>query len=303
MTLKKLNILSIRIDGDTQSRVAIDNDVVAEYAEAIKADAKFPPVTVFFDGTDYWLADGFHRFHAHRTAEKTSIEAEVRTGTQRDAILFSLGANNLHGLRPNSEDKRKAVTRMLADPEWSRKTTRDIALHCGCSHTTVVRLRNPPEPVAPKSPESGTSSKPPGAGTPTGGTKGEPKTPSSPKKEAPPPIEAEQQAAQAAQDAHGDTDLMMLVDEQAEQIKVLQAQVAAAMADDPKAEAMKYQRIAAIATTRQNEMMARVNEREEEIKRHVNTLRRIGRAVGEEDPARVAATVEAFVRNMGKVAA
>ena len=85
--MKKINIKTIRIDGGTQSRVEINNEIVTEYAEAIKAVAEFPAVVVFNDGADSWLADGFHRFHAHNQAGKTSISADVRTGTARDAVL------------------------------------------------------------------------------------------------------------------------------------------------------------------------------------------------------------------------
>lgn len=108
---------------------------------------------------------------------------------------------------------------------------------------------------------------------------------------------AEKLAAQNAEDAHGDSDLGMLVDELQAEVKSLQAQVGAAMADDAKAEAMKYQRIASIAQTRQNELMATVNDREAELKKVMKALRRCGAAVGEEDPYKVPAAVEAAMRN------
>ena len=56
-----LKLNQIRIDGGTQSRVDIDEQVVAEYADLYHQGIQLPPVTVFYDGTDYWLADGFHR--------------------------------------------------------------------------------------------------------------------------------------------------------------------------------------------------------------------------------------------------
>jgi hypothetical protein len=139
--MKKLNVNAIRIDGGTQSRVSLDEQTVAEYVDALES---LPPVIVFEDGADYWLADGFHRLHAYRTAGKASIPADIRTGTKRDAILFSVGANGTHGLRRSNADKRKAVGVMLADAEWSQWSDRKIAEACGVSHTFVALLRKPP---------------------------------------------------------------------------------------------------------------------------------------------------------------
>lgn len=141
--VKKINVNAIRIDGGTQSRVEIDNQVVADYAEAIKAGIEFPPVVVFHDGADHWLADGFHRFHAHKQADKASIPAEVRDGTVRDAILYSVGANGTHGLRRTNADKRKAVETMLADAVWALWTDRKIAEACGVGHPFVAAVRRP----------------------------------------------------------------------------------------------------------------------------------------------------------------
>jgi ParB-like chromosome segregation protein Spo0J len=157
--MKKLNINSIRIDGGTQSRVEINNETVSDYAEAVKVGIEFPPVVVFHDGADNWLADGFHRFHAHKHAGKASIAADILQGSVRDAILYSLAANGTHGLRRSNADKRKSVQTLLTDPEWSEWSDRKIADACGVTHPFVANLRRPavvtvttPEPVksAPK---------------------------------------------------------------------------------------------------------------------------------------------------------
>lgn len=136
-----LNISEIRIDGKTQSRVEMNNDVIAEYAAAIQDGAEFPPITVFFDGSSYWLADGFHRLWAHKRAEKNLIKAEVIRGTQRDAILYSVSANASHGLRRSNADKRKAVMTLLEDSEWAKWSDREIARACSVSPDTVGRIR------------------------------------------------------------------------------------------------------------------------------------------------------------------
>lgn len=141
--MKTINIKTIRTDGGTQSRVEINNEIVTEYAEAIKAGAEFPAVVVFNDGVDNWLADGFHRFHAHNQAGKTSISADIHQGTARDAVLFSFGANGTHGLKRSNADKRKAVATMLSDAEWAQWSDRKIAEVCGVGHPFVAAIRNP----------------------------------------------------------------------------------------------------------------------------------------------------------------
>jgi chemotaxis protein histidine kinase CheA len=144
----KLQLDKISTDGGTQSRAALNEDVVAEYAEVISAGADMPPVTVFQDGKKYWLADGFHRYFAHQKALAVEIAADVQRGTKRDAILHSLGANAYHGLRRTNEDKRAAVLRMLDDKEWKAWSDREIAKTCGVTHPFVASIRNP-KPSAP----------------------------------------------------------------------------------------------------------------------------------------------------------
>ena len=296
MTIKKLNTKALRIDGDTQSRVEIDLEVVQDYAAALAAGIEFPPVTVFFDGADHWLADGFHRWHAHNTAGKASIQAEVRNGTQRDAIYFSLHANVSHGLRPSNADKRKSVERMLADAEWSQLSDREIAKHCGCSHPLVGQIRNPRPAAEVKKPAAAKDHADSGAGNIT--TRPALQIPA-----AAAPTEREQQAQQAAEDAHGDFDPIKELEAQQREIEELQKQLKVATADDTAAEAAKYQRIAAVNEQRKNELQATVNERDKELTKLMGIIRRCGKAVGEENPYRVAASVEAFVRKAQKVVA
>ena len=142
---KLIRLSEIRLDGGTQPRTEIDQDLVSEYAECID---QLPPVTVFFDGVKYWLADGFHRFFAHNKAGKGEIRADIRTGTQRDAILFSVGVNADHGKRRTNEDKRKAVLTLLKDEEWSKWSNSKIAEKCQVSHTFVNSIRNSLETVS-----------------------------------------------------------------------------------------------------------------------------------------------------------
>ena len=61
MKSEQISLSTIRIDCGTQMRVKQNNHVVGEYAEQLANGTEFPPVTVFTDGTEFWLADGFHR--------------------------------------------------------------------------------------------------------------------------------------------------------------------------------------------------------------------------------------------------
>ncbi len=107
----------LRLDGDTQPRDHINEDVVKRYVEDMVAGAEFPPVTVFSDGSDHWLADGFHRVTACHALGLKHIAADVRPGTRRGAVLFACGANATHGYPRTNADKRRAVTRLLNDEE------------------------------------------------------------------------------------------------------------------------------------------------------------------------------------------
>lgn len=137
-----LHIDSIRIDGGTQSRASINEATVAEYAEAMADPATvFPPVIAYFDGREYWLADGFHRLAAWRQIGRTDIPAEIRQGDRRAAILHSVAANSAHGLRRTNDDKRRAVLTLLEDAEWSQWSDREIARRCAVHHEMVGKLR------------------------------------------------------------------------------------------------------------------------------------------------------------------
>ncbi|MEM9274398.1 MAG: hypothetical protein AAGA80_15750 [Cyanobacteria bacterium P01_F01_bin.143] len=102
---------------------------------------KLPPVKVKFDGTHYWLYDGFHTIRATEQAGQKEILAEITPGNLRDAILESVGVNATHGLRRSRETKRRAVTTLLKDPEWQKWSDREIARKCKVSNPFVSNLR------------------------------------------------------------------------------------------------------------------------------------------------------------------
>jgi len=137
-----LDPADIRINGGTQSRVRIDLQTVSDYADAMREGAEFPPVTVYYDGATYWLADGFHRVQAWIDAyEGQPIHADVRQGDRREAVLHSVGANDAHGLRRTNEDKQRAVLHLLEDGEWGKWGNMEIARLCKVSEGLVRRMK------------------------------------------------------------------------------------------------------------------------------------------------------------------
>lgn len=149
--LMQLDVSQLHTDGGTQPRVAINDTTVAEYAEALRQGEKFPPVVVFRDSAKYWLADGFHRYFAHKQAGVEKIEADVREGTLRDAILYSVGANAEHGLKRTNQDRRKAVLTLLTNEtvavneEGEPWSDREIAKRCKVSHPFASKIRSEAE--------------------------------------------------------------------------------------------------------------------------------------------------------------
>lgn len=206
-----MKISDIRIDDTMQSRAQVNAAVVAEYAERLMEGAKFPPVTVFFDGTDHWLADGFHRAFAYLDAGCKDIEAIVISGSRHDGALFSCGANKTHGLPRSGACKRKAVAGTIGlQPSW---TNTEVAAHVGVTRHLVGQVRDELAHLVEQPSEDsgstlrtyttkhGTQATMNVAKIGKGKVKGNP--PEAPPAEDPPPVQAEPQEPEVELDAMG----------------------------------------------------------------------------------------------------
>ena len=143
---KTIPLRDIRIDGETQSRVKLTTAVIDDYAAAYSNRADMPRLSVFFDGVEYWLADGFHRFFAAKQAEIKELPCDVYEGTVRDAQWHSYSSNTTHGLRRTNKDKIRAAKLAIEHPMGSPMSDRQIAEHVGVARRTIVRLRRLPPP-------------------------------------------------------------------------------------------------------------------------------------------------------------
>lgn len=154
---QQVNLSVVMLDqvlthGDTQPRVQMDEATWQEYAERMLWDdassrvldpegQQWPGLHLVAQGDQLWLADGFHRLHAAKQAGLTQFQAIIETGTQRDAIQMSLGANARHGKRRTNADKRRAVERALLDDQWVRWTDARIARLCYVTSSLVSKVR------------------------------------------------------------------------------------------------------------------------------------------------------------------
>lgn len=139
--ITELSIGLIEYGPDTQARLATTDAAIDEYAEILQNGGELPPITVFFDGDDYWTADGFHRIEAHKAAGHETIFAEVRDGSKDEAILFACAANAEHGVQRSAGDKRRAVQLVMANPIARKWSDAKIAAHCKVSRWLVSELR------------------------------------------------------------------------------------------------------------------------------------------------------------------
>lgn len=137
--LQTLALDHIDISGGTQTRVQTNDDAIASYAVEMARGVEFPPITVFFDGSTHWLADGFHRFLAVKRNAGSTIAAEVHAGSRTDALRHALGANATNGLYRTNADKRHIAE--IALREWPDLSNAFLADLCRVSGELVRNVR------------------------------------------------------------------------------------------------------------------------------------------------------------------
>ena len=141
--MRKVKLDAIRIDGGTQCRVVVDQPTVYSYLENMKDGDEFPPMETVFDGSTYWLTDGFHRWHAYKLLGVKEVEIKYKPGTKEEAVIEALKANSKHGKTLTNEDKRNKVQMALSIPGYEEKSNYEIAKLCGLSQSFVASVRDP----------------------------------------------------------------------------------------------------------------------------------------------------------------
>lgn len=311
-SIQSIQLSAIHIDGGTQSREALNQATVAEYAEAMTEGATFPPVTLFFDGSNHWLVDGFHRYFAAKQVGFTDMPAEVREGTQLDAQWASYTVNKDHGLRRSNADKRKAVMGALAHPYGKAKSDNQIAKELGVHHSTVGDIRRSLADSASDKPTERTYITKHGTtavmkidkiGKAKSATNSAAPAPAPAKAApAPTPLHVVAPTGDVITEADLQEDPADLLEELQRDNEELRSQMAILTAEDTKAELHKMILQRDHAIRQQSEAMDKAHKSQEREKWTKRQLMRCGKAAGEEDPDKIAAAVEAFVRQHRKAA-
>jgi ParB/Sulfiredoxin domain len=137
-----LPLALLLLESSIQPREGVTASTVNEYAALYTDGHELAPIMVYQEGSEYWVADGFHRVAAAQQAGLSGIAAEVRQGTKRDALLYAAGANK-HGKPMSNEDKRRVVM------NWSAACVRhlqrmQVSQHSPSGYTATATASSAP---------------------------------------------------------------------------------------------------------------------------------------------------------------
>jgi ParB-like chromosome segregation protein Spo0J len=120
------------------SRARVETALVGSFADLMTMGVKLPPLEVYFDGTTFWLADGFHRVAAARKLNRTTMPAMVMPGDKMRALLALLAANKASR---SDDDKRHVAHLALTDPLLKTWNNQQLSEHIGVGQDLIQRVR------------------------------------------------------------------------------------------------------------------------------------------------------------------
>lgn len=116
MKEKILSLNQIKLDETIYPRALYYWQTAYEYSEAIKAGAKFPPITVAKIKNlheKYFLIDGRHRLEAIKMNKGKYISAEIlKEMTKDQAYVEAIKRNIIHGKRFNVSEKARIIAKL-----------------------------------------------------------------------------------------------------------------------------------------------------------------------------------------------
>lgn len=88
MKLKTLSVALVTVNSllEKTEVAPLDEPIVTSYIQEIEPTRSCSALKACFDGTDYWLFDGYHRLEAMRRLGFNTCAAQVFKGSRRDAF-------------------------------------------------------------------------------------------------------------------------------------------------------------------------------------------------------------------------
>lgn len=134
-----IDISDIIVDPEIQPRETLSDQTVDNIVSDLEDGIEYDAVDVFTEDDQRWLAHGFHRMAAYKKTGKTKIACNVHEGGKDRAAWFALSCNQKSSTGRTRADKRRIVLRAFEiDP---KRSSPEIARHCGVSETFVRQLR------------------------------------------------------------------------------------------------------------------------------------------------------------------
>jgi hypothetical protein len=140
MLLETVSLRDIDVKSSPQVRREIHTEAVEDYSKVYKNKKPMPKATLCKVGISHYLvADGMHRVLAMMNAGVAERAFDVFQGSYEDCLLFAAGANQAHGVRRSSADKRTAIRSVLMT--FPKKSNTAIAEIVGVTDKTVAEVR------------------------------------------------------------------------------------------------------------------------------------------------------------------
>ena len=134
MKIKTETIETLRLRGlSEEGEIATLSDSVLEsYLSVMAKTRTCKPLSACFDGTDYWVFDGYHRLAALQQLGINSCQVKLYKGSRRDALRRYI-ADKLRSKEPKPQTRvfRHCLQILRADAQWSVLPSKQLALLFG----------------------------------------------------------------------------------------------------------------------------------------------------------------------------
>lgn len=127
LKILSLQLFTLRTLLENVEVVPLNEQIVAAYIQEIEPTRIFSTLKVCFDGTDYWLFDGYHRLEAMKRLGFNTCTVQIFKGSRRDAFRRYI-KDKLKCEHRESQNVFKHCLRILSeDEEWSNLDASKLA--------------------------------------------------------------------------------------------------------------------------------------------------------------------------------